>query len=87
MKRINAKFNGPCSGWNKSCKGVKIAETVMWARGQGVWHPGCGPTGVDPAGDREYAKGLQDYENMKWARLVGGEAAVIDYERNIPEDY
>ena len=75
MRRITAKYSGRCQYQHLSrCKGVKAGESVMFERGEGVWHPGCGPTGVDHAGDREYMQGMVEADRYRFNRQMFGEA-------------
>jgi hypothetical protein len=86
MRRMTARRNGPCANAHLSgCAGVRAGDTIVWERGQGAWHAGCGPTGVDPAGDREYMQGMHEARESREIRQMFGEGAAIEYERRMDE--
>jgi hypothetical protein len=82
MKQMTARFAGKCVYTDLSKCGGSISkgDPIVWERGTGAWHQSCGPTGVDSAADREYMAGMNDAENVRFARMIGGEAAAIQQE-------
>ncbi len=40
MKRMNARYAGKC----RQCgTAIRVGESILWARGEGVLHVGCDP--------------------------------------------
>ena len=78
---MTARYKGDCYYSHLSeCKGITKGDRIIYAgRGQ-VWHPGCGPTGVDSRADNEYMQGRVEAQEARWLRNTFGEAAAIDYE-------
>lgn len=81
MRSMLARRSGSCVyGGLSGCKGIKAGERIIWQRGEGAWHVGCGPTGVDPAGDAEYMQGMHEARESRFLRDTFGEGAAIEYE-------
>ena len=82
MKQMTARYAGSCNNSQLSgCSGkVKRGEQIIYDGPGQVWHPGCGPTGVNSQADREYMAGMQQADNYRFTRNLLGEQAAIDEE-------
>jgi hypothetical protein len=86
MRRMRSKFPGRCDNSSlTNCSGIKPGQEIVWAGpGQGAWHVGCGPTGVDALPWRHWPN-LQ--QAVKWAGIVGGEAGMLEMESHLDSLY
>jgi hypothetical protein len=82
MKQMKARYAGSCNNTQLSgCSGkVKRGDQIIYDGPGQVWHPGCGPTGVDPKADQEYMAGMVQADNYRFTRNLLGEQAAIDEE-------